>query len=163
MSKKNYKIKLTLKDGSTRVVLGLECDSLGGRPNLPTALVEAVCQEFNYTPKNIFQSGGQITLLLGQDTQSLLLEKLPNLRKSSNPAFRDVSIQGTAASSLASIVGALGSASSLTGKGAIKAKVTDGSSPSTVTHVQKHLKLQEAGEIVQLKCEDNLKYHYLQR
>ena len=58
---KFYKIKLVLKDGSTGVVLGLECDSLGGRPNLPTAL--AVCKEFNYDPKNIFQSGGQLSCL----------------------------------------------------------------------------------------------------
>jgi hypothetical protein len=92
--------------------------------------VEAVCKEFNYDAKNIFQSGGPITLLLGQDTQSLILEKFPNLRKSFNPAFRDVSIQGIAASSMSSIVGALGAASSLTGKGAIfKAQVTDGAFP----------------------------------
>ena len=43
---KFYKIKLVLKDGSTRVVLGLECDSLGGRPALPPALVESVCKEY---------------------------------------------------------------------------------------------------------------------
>ena len=43
---KFYKIKLVLKDGSTRVVLGLECDSLGGclgsfspKPKVPIILI----------------------------------------------------------------------------------------------------------------------------
>ena len=46
---------LVLADKTTRVILGLECDSLGGRPALPPPLVEAVCKEFNYDAKNIFQ------------------------------------------------------------------------------------------------------------
>ena len=159
---KFYKIRLVLADKTTRVILGLECDSLGGRPALPPPLVEAVCKEFNYDAKNIFQSGGRITLLLGQDTQSLLLEKLPNLRKSSNPAFRDVSIQGTAASSMASIVGALGLPAPSQAKGKFsKLKLQMESSLSTVIHVQKVLKLPEPGLTVQLKSENNLKLHYL--
>lgn len=88
-------------------------------------LVEKVCKEFQHDTKKVLRAAGGIILLLGQDTQELLLDRLPN--KTQNPYFKDISLQASVTSPFTSIVGALGDGASLDSPGNIfKTTVLDG-------------------------------------
>ena len=120
-----YKLQIVLSDNSNRDILALECDSLGNRVALPMWLVEKVCKEFQHDTKKVLRAAGGIILLLGQDTQELLLNRLPN--KTQNPYFKDISLQASVTSPFTSIVGALGDGASLDSPGNIfKTTVLDG-------------------------------------
>ena len=110
-----YRLKLILSDNSHRHILALECDTLGNRPALAIWLVENVCKEFEHDARKVLRAAGGVILLLGQDIQELLLDKLPT--KSQNPYYKDISLQVSVASPLTSIVGALGSGDSLDAPG----------------------------------------------
>jgi hypothetical protein len=78
-------------------------------------LIEKVCKEFQHDTKKVLRAAGGIILLLGQDTQELLLDRLPN--KTQNPYFKDISLQASVTSPFTSVVGALGDGASLDSPG----------------------------------------------
>ena len=69
-----YKVRFQLPDGGGhRDVLCLETPSLGKRDPLPSDLVQDVSRAFQVNTAKLFTAGGNVQILLGQDTAALLL------------------------------------------------------------------------------------------
>ena len=111
-----YRIRFRSPDGSgARDVLCLETPSLGRRDPLPDDLVEDVAKAFQVATSKIFTAGGDVNILLGQDTAALLLNKLDTKAPQATrcPFYEDISLHTSPATSYLSIVGAIGEGSAV--------------------------------------------------
>jgi hypothetical protein len=111
-----YKLSFGLKNKSSKTVFCLETESLGSRAALPPDLVDDICKNFKVDKALVYKKAGRLELLLGQDSQSLLLSKTDN-KPGANPFFQDISIQSSPASPWLSIVGAVGPGEGVTSRG----------------------------------------------
>ena len=111
-----YRIRFRSPDGGgVRDVLCLETPSLGRRDPLPDDLVEDVAKAFQVATSKIFTAGGDVNILLGQDTAALLLNKLDTKATQATqcPFYEDISLHTSPATTYLSIVGAIGEGSAV--------------------------------------------------
>ena len=105
-----YKVRfISPNGGGHRDVLCLETPSLGKRDPLPVDLVEDVGRAFQVATTKIFTAGGNVNILLGQDTAALLLNKMENQAPQPKNCdfYEDISLHSSPATALISIVGAI--------------------------------------------------------
>jgi hypothetical protein len=111
-----YRIRFRSPDGcNVRDVLCLETPSLGRRDPLPDDLVTDVAKAFQVSKSKIFTAGGDVQVLLGQDTAALLLNKLDikATQASTCSFYEDISLHTSPATTYLSIVGAIGEGSAV--------------------------------------------------
>ena len=111
-----YKVRFQLPDGGGhRDVLCLETPSLGKRDPLPSDLVQDVSRAFQVNTAKLFTAGGKVQFLLGQDTAALLLNKMENHAPQPKQCefYQDISVHSSPATTLLSIVGAIGAGSAV--------------------------------------------------
>ena len=111
-----YRVRFLSPDGGgVRDVLCLETPSLGKRDPLPDDLVEDVARAFQVATTKIFTAGGDVNILLGQDTAALLLNKMEikATQATQCPFYEDISLHTSPATTFISIVGAIGEGSAV--------------------------------------------------
>lgn len=109
-----YRIYLDLEDGTKKLLLALECDKIGSRTPFPPNMHFQLSQLFRIPPELLFNSQGDIGILLGQDCNKVLLEKIKYVNDESTASFlpdfcEDISIYTSPASRYVTIAGSIGS------------------------------------------------------
>jgi hypothetical protein len=111
-----YRVRFISPNGAGhRDVLCLETPSLGSRDPLPDDLVEDVGRAFQVATTKFFTAGGNVNILLGQDTAALLLNKMESKAPQAQQCdfYQDISLHTSPATTLISIVGAIGEGSAV--------------------------------------------------
>ena len=105
---------IPLESGDTKRILALETERIGGTQRFPMSMLLQLASLFNVPPEMIFSEDGQISVLLGQDEQSILLSEVNwvndiRLRDVLPDFMEDISLMHSPASRYLSINGAVGS------------------------------------------------------